>query len=109
MRPAMPSALICLPEIGVQETKQTKSTPRPAFVPRLAAANSSAEIPPAFTVNRHVPFSRSTSGTAMASLPFFDDSTKELANGTCTPRSIGSGEATVRAQSHAITVRLFPA
>ena len=38
-------------------------------------------------------------GFTHACRPFFDDSTKERASGTCAPRIIGSGEATVRAHS----------
>ena len=44
----------------------------------------------------------------MASLPFLGDSTKELTSGTCAPRTIGLGEATVRAQSQAMTVSSWP-
>ena len=44
----------------------------------------------------------------MASLPFLDDSTKELTSGTCAPRTIRLGEATVRAQSQAMTVSSRP-
>ena len=44
----------------------------------------------------------------MASRPFFDDSTKELASGTCAPSEAGLGLATVRAHSRAITVASEP-
>ena len=106
MRPAMPSALICAAGIGAPESRQVKFAPRDAFVPFLARVSSSGETPPVFTENRQPPFS--TAGATTASLPFFDDSTKDETSGTCAPAAAGLGLATVRAHSHAMTVVSVP-
>ena len=75
----MPSALMWSPGMGAPETRQAKFAPRPFLVPALARDSSFRPMPPDLTVKRYPP--DSTSGTTMDSLPFFEDSTKELASG----------------------------
>src|SRR3954454_51516 len=88
---------------------QVKFEPRALFVPALSLSSSTFGSVPVRTSNRHpscaVP---SVTGSTQAFLPSLVESMKDDTKGTITPFAAGSGERTVRAQSHAITVAFEP-
>ena len=104
IRLALPSALSQSGPIGVPDTKHRKLDPLDSFVPFPTAIGSSGH--PFRTSNRH--FRPSTTGRTHASFPFFLDSQNDDTSGTSTSAKAGFGLRTVRAHSHAITVRSRP-
>jgi hypothetical protein len=104
MRPALPSALMWSPAIGVPDITHLKLAPRASLVPFLADSASFGF--PTFTVNRY-PRS-SITGSRYASFPALVESIKVEASGTSTFAKAGFGLFTVRAQSQAITVSFCP-
>ena len=108
--PALPLAFTCAALIGVPVSTQVKFDPRPVLVPSFRCFSCSVVRLPVLT-SKHHPSCAAGSRTisTQACLAFFVESMKEETSGTCAPLAMGSGEATVRAHSQAITVALVSA
>src|SRR5680860_1713418 len=95
MRPARPSARTCLKGTGDSQTIQR--------APPLLTVPSWGRPSPVLTSKSTLLFSRSTIGSTQAFLFFFLASQNDRTRGISAPQA-GLGQATVRAQSQAITV-----